>query len=139
MPIKIKVLHDGMGVLYDCHGMLTGKDFIDANGHILVSGEEIKQLRYGLIDATSISDISISESEMISIASQDEKIASLVSDGAVVAVIANSDFAFRLSRIWESLIEHTGWETMSFRDRLMAESWIQERVKVNFGIDLYFN
>jgi len=138
MPINIKVLHDGMGVLYDCHGMLTGSDFIEANNQILTFGSEIKQLRYGLIDATVIDDIAISESDMMTIAAQDEKIASLVPDGAIVAVIAKSSFAFGISRLWESFIEHTGWETMSFRDRLMAESWVRERVKASFGIDLTF-
>jgi hypothetical protein len=138
MPIVIKILHLGMGVLYDCQGTLTGKDFIDANNQILTFGEEIKQLKYGLIDETAIDDINISESEMMSIAAQDEKIASLVPDGAIVAVIAKSAFAFELSRLWESFIEHTGWETMTFRDRLMAESWIREKIKTNFGIDLTF-
>lgn len=138
MPVNIKVLHDGVGVLYDCHGALTGKDFIEANNHILTFGEEIKRLRYGLIDETAIDDIAISESEMMTIAAQDEKIAGLVPDGAIIAVIANSAFAFGLSRLWESFIEHTGWETMSFRDRSMAESWVRERVKATFGIDLFF-
>ena len=138
MPIDIKILHHGMGVLYDCCGALTGKDFIDANNQVLTFGEEIKQLRYGLIDETSIDDINISESEMKTIAGQNEKMARLVPDGAVVAVIAKSAFAFGLSRLWESFIEHTGWETMTFMDRSMAETWIREKVNANFGIDLIF-
>ncbi|HYA88078.1 MAG TPA: hypothetical protein VEI57_13565 [Nitrospirota bacterium] len=138
MPIDIKLLHDGIGVLYDCNGTLTGQDLIDANKKILAFGEEIKHLRYGLIDESAINDLNISESEMTTIAMQDEKIASLVPDGAIVAVIAKSAFAFGLSRLWESFIEHTGWETMTFRDRLMAESWIRAKVKANFGIDLTF-
>jgi len=138
MPIEIKLLHGGIGVLYECNGALTGKDLIDANNRILTFDGEIKKLRYGLIDETAINDIDISESEMLTIAAQDEKIASLVPDGAIVAIIAKSAFAFGLSRLWESFIEHTGWETMTFRDRLMAESWIREKVKANFGIDLTF-
>jgi hypothetical protein len=138
MPIDIKVLHDGVGVLYVCHGAVTGKDFIEANERILTFGEQIKQVRYGLVDETTIDDINISESEMTAIAAQDEKIANLVPPGAIVAIIAKSDFAFGLSRIWESFIEHTGWETMTFRDRWKAESWIKEKVKANFGIDLIF-
>ena len=30
MPIDIRVLHNGMGILYLCHGKVNGKDFIDA-------------------------------------------------------------------------------------------------------------
>jgi hypothetical protein len=139
MPINIKVLHDGMGVLYDCYGALTGKDFIDANDQIMTFSDEIKHLRYGFIDTMEIADISVSESEMMVIASQDEKIASFIQHSVIVAVVAKSVFAFGLSRIWSSLIEHTGWETMSFRDRLTAESWVKERVKANFGIDVMFS
>jgi hypothetical protein len=138
VSIDIKILHHGMGVLYVCRGVLTGRDFIDANNQLLTFGDEIKLMRYGLIDETSIDDINISESEMKAIAGQNDEMARLVPAGAVVAVIANSAFAFGLSRLWESFIEHTGWETMTFMDRSMAETWIREKVGANFGIDLLF-
>lgn len=138
MPIDIKVLHDGVGVLYLCHGTVTGKDFIEANRQLLTDNERIKQVRYGLIDETAIDDINMSESEMLTITAQDKKLAGLVPPGAIVAVVAKGDFAFGLARIWESFIEHTGWETMTFRARWKAESWIKEKVKANFGIDLIF-
>jgi hypothetical protein len=138
MPIDIKVLHDGVGILYLCHGTVTGKDFIEANKRILTFKGHLKQARYGLIDETAIDDIHMSESEMMTITAQNKKIASLVPPGAIVAVIAKSDFAFGLARMWESFIEHTGWETMTFRTRWKAESWIKEKVKANCGIDLIF-
>ena len=138
MPIDIKVLHDGVGILYLCHGTVTGKDFIEANKQILTFNEHLKQVKYGLIDETAINDIHMSESEMLMITAQDIKLASLVPSGAIVAVVAKGDFAFGLARIWESFIEHTGWETMTFRTRWKAESWIKEKVKANFGIDLIF-
>jgi hypothetical protein len=67
-----------------------------------------------------------------------KKIASLVPSGTIFAVIAGSDFAFGLARIWESFIERTGWETMTFRTRWKAESWIKEKATANFGIDVIF-
>jgi len=136
MPIDVKVLHDGAGILYLCHGTVTGKDFIEANKQILAFNDHLKQIRYGLIDETEVADIHMSESEMLTITAQDKKIASLVPPGAIVAVINNSDFAVGLARFWETFIEFTGWETMTFRNRWQAESWIKEKVKANFGIDL---
>jgi len=138
MPIDIKVLHDGTGILYLCHGSVTGKDFIEANKRVLTFGEHLKQVKYGMVDETAIDDIEMSESDMLMIAAQNHKIARLVPSGAVVAVIAKGDFAFGLARIWESFIEHTGWETMIFRTRWKAESWIAEKVKTHWGIDLVF-
>jgi hypothetical protein len=137
MPINIKVLHDGVGILYLCHGTVTGKDFIAANKRILSFNEQLKRVKYGIVDEMAIDDIHMSESEMLTIVAQDKKIAVLV-PGAVVAVIAKGDLAIGLARIRESFIEHTGWETMTFRTRWKAENWIKEKVKANHGIDLIF-
>jgi hypothetical protein len=138
MPIDIKVQHDGVGILYLCHGTVTGKDFIEANKRILNFNEHLKRVRYGIVDETAIDDIQMSKAEMLTIVAQNKKIAGLVPPGAIVAVIAGSDFAFGLARIWGSFIEHTGWETMTFRTSWKAESWIREKVKANCGIDLIF-
>ena len=139
MPVDIRVLHNGIGILYLCHGKVRGKNFIDANSRLLAFKDRLKQVRYGIVDMTAADDVQISESELLTITAQDKKIASFVPSEAVVAVIVNNDFAFRIARMWESFIEHTGWETMTFRMRWKAESWIIERVKANFGINLVFD
>ncbi len=139
MPIDIRVLHNGLGILYLCHGAVSGKDFIDANNRLLAFDDRLKRVRYGLVDETAIDDMQISESEMLTITAQDKKIAAFVPSRAVVAVMAKDDFALRLARMWESFIEHTGWETMTFSLRWKAESWIIEKVNANFGINLIFN
>jgi hypothetical protein len=139
MPIDIKVLHNGMGILYLCHGTVTGKDFIDTNNRLLTFKDRLKHVRYGLIDMTDTDDLKISESELLTITAQDKKIASFVPSRSVVAVIAKDDFALRIARIWESFIEHTGWETMTFSVRWKAESWIMERVRANYGFNLIFD
>ena len=111
----------------------------NANNRLLASNNCLEQVRYGLVDETAIDDIQISESEMLTITVQDKKIAAFVSSGAVVAIIAKDDLAFQLAHMWESFVEHTGWETMTFRMRWKAESWIIEKVQANFGIDLIFD
>ncbi len=139
MPIDIRILHNGRGILYLCHGTVNGKDFIDANNRLLRSRDRLKQVRYGIVDVTEIDDIQISESELLTITAQDKKMAAFVLSGVVVAVIANDDLALRLARLWESFVEYTGWETMTFTMKWKARSWIIEKVKANFGIDLIFD
>jgi len=139
MPIEIRVLQDGMGIWYLCHGRLHGKNFIDANRQLLAFSDRLKRARYGLVDETEIDDVRISESEMLTIVAQSKKIAAIVPQGAVVAVMAKDNYALGLARMWGSFIEHTGWETMTFRTRWKAISWITEKVKTNFGIDLIFD
>jgi hypothetical protein len=95
MPIDVKVLHDGVGIMYLCHGTVTGKDFIEANKQLLGSSREnLKRVRYGIVDAMTIDDIHMSESEMLTITAQDKKIASLVPPGTIVAVISQGRFRF---------------------------------------------
>lgn len=138
MPIEIKVLHDGVGILCFCHGTVAGKDFIETNKRILALNGHLKRVRYGMIDETGIDAISLADSDMLTIAVQNKKIARLVPSGAIVAVIAESVIALGLARTWESFIEHTGWETVTFSSRQKAELWIKERVKASCGIDLIF-
>jgi hypothetical protein len=138
MPIDIRVLHTGMRILYHCHGTVNGKEFIDANNRLLALSERLNQARYGIVDLTAAVDVRISESELLTITAQNKKIAYIVPPGAVVAVITQDNFAIRLSRLWESFVEYTGWETMTFRIRWKAEGWIVEKIKINFGIDLIF-
>jgi hypothetical protein len=139
MPIEIRILHNGRGIQFLCHGIVIGKDFIDAQSQLLAFPDRLKQVRYGLVDESAIDGIQMAESEMLTIAAQDKKIAAFVPRGAVVAVIAKDNFALGLAHMWESFIEVTGWETMTFRVRWKAERWIIEKVKANFGIDLIFD
>ena len=94
MPIEIKVLHNGAGILYSSYGVLTGKDFIAANNQILTFGKRMKQLRYGLVDEMAIDDITISESEKMTIAKQEKMVARFVPYGVVVAVIVKNARTF---------------------------------------------
>lgn len=138
MPIEIKVLHNGVGVLYNSCGVLTGKDVIDANNQILTFGERVKQLRYGLVNEMAIDDITISESEKIVIIKQEEKIARFVSYGVVVAVVAKNARTFGHTRLWGSATECADWEIEIFRDGKTAENWIRGKMKENFGLDITF-
>jgi len=44
MPIDIRVLHNGIGVLYLWHGTVTGKDFIDVNNRLLAFNDRLKTI-----------------------------------------------------------------------------------------------
>jgi hypothetical protein len=138
MPVDIRIMHDGLGIMYVCYGNVSGVDFIEANKQLLSSKDQLKKVIYGLVDETAIENLQISESEMLTIAAQNKKMSAVVPGRAIVAVIAKDDPSYQLARVWEGFIEHTGWETTIFRTRWKAERWITEKVKTNFGIDLIF-
>ena len=136
MPLKIKYLDDGLGVLFIGEGIVTGKDIISSNNQIFSSEEKMKKNKYGLIDYSKITQFEVSTPEVEIIASQDKKASEYIPDG-VVAVVAKKDLVFGINRMWEIIVENTGlqWEIMVFRDREYAEAWIKEKVKEKFGID----
>jgi hypothetical protein len=136
MPIEIKYIDGGLGVLFLGKGIVTGEDIINSNKQIFSSEEKMIKNKYGLTDYSNILNFEVSTSEVEIIASQDKKAAEYVPDG-VIAVVAAKDLEFGINRMWEIIVECTGikWETMVFRARDKAEEWITERVKEKFGID----
>ena len=136
MPIKIEVRHDAMGVIYHCSGALTIEDFIAANATFLITPDEILKWRYTLIDLTSTESMDINYVDVSGVVLQNRTIAAKAVPGVLLAVASPRDHMYGLARMWETLVEHVGWETMTFRSVAEAESWIYTRVKEKFGIDL---
>lgn len=136
MPIQIEVRHDAMGVIYHCSGDLTIDDFIAANATFLLTPNEILKWRYTLIDLTAAESMDISYSDVSGVVSQNKTIAAKAVPGVLLAVASPRDYSYGLARMWEALVEHVGWETMTFRSVAEAESWIHTRVQQKFGVDL---
>ena len=137
MPIKVRYLDKGIGVLLIGEGKIVGDDIIKANRKIFSSVEKMKKYRYGLLDYSRITQFEVSTSEVDTIAFQDMKASEFIPD-AVLAIAAKQDLEFGLTRMWEIIVENSGlpWETMVFRDRDTAEKWIKQKVKEKFDIDL---
>lgn len=138
MAIDIEFRHDGVGIIYNCYGATSTKDFSDAKNSLLASPEWIKRIkkcRYAIID-TSVETISSNYQEMATIVARDTRSAAIAAPGALVAVSAPGDLCYGLARMCEVLVEQLGWETRVFRSRIEAELWIHQRAKDKFGIDL---
>ena len=134
MPIEIELRHDGVGVIVNFDGAVDIKNFDDVQNHFLCSPEVLKKVRYAIVDLTSVETLSLNYEEMVSIVERDKRIAALTPPGALVAVASPRDWVY--GRMWEALLDQIGWETMTFRSRVEAEYWIQQRAKEKFGIVL---
>jgi hypothetical protein len=136
MTVEIKDLDGGIGNIVACWGILTGKEYIDAlRDHFSQDREKFKKYKYSLCDHTDVKKIEIASNE-VEIIAQLCKEAEVVNSDVVVAVAADKDFTYGLSRMWQILVEETGWEIMVFRSRDDAEEWIKERIEEKFGIDV---
>lgn len=138
MPIDIEFRHEGVGVIWNCHGATAVKDFFAAKDSLLASPERLKKVRYMIVDVTSMETVSVNFLAMVRI-TQDERLKPIVFPGMLCAVVSPTDAGYGLSRTWEALSSQSGWEIQIFRSRAEAELWIQQRTKERFGIDLTEN
>lgn len=135
MPIEIRDLDCGVGVIITAQRFVTEKEWVDAIiPHLTQDENKFKKYRYSLSDYTAVTKIEISNNAIRRIAGYCES-ASRINPKPVVAVVSNDELIYGLSRMWENLICSTDWETMVFRNREDAEAWITKEVKEKFSIE----
>ena len=136
MPIKIIDLDDGRGNMLMGSGIFAGQEYADAlKIHLEQDKEKFKKYKYSLMDLTAVTEAREWPNSVIDQAVFLCKQASKINLDAVVAIVADEDFLFGLSRMWELLMDETDWDIMVFRTRVAAEAWIKKRVKDKFGIE----
>ena len=136
MPIELEFTNDGSGVIYECEGSLGLQHFADANGRLLASPDRIKRLKYIVINGASVEPQYFSVTQMEGIILQDRHIASYAVEGLLVALIAEQGAVLGLARMWEAFVEGIEWETKIFPTLAEAETWVRDRVKAKFKLDI---
>ena len=135
MPIDIKDLDGGVGVIITGEGFVTEKEWVDALvEHLTQDQNKFKKYRYSLSDYTAVTRIEISNEAIYKIAGFCES-ASKINPKPAIAIVASQDFMYGMARMWELIIDMTDWETMVFRKRADAEAWISEKVKEKYKIN----
>jgi hypothetical protein len=127
MPIETEVLQNGTGLLLICRGTVTGKDKIEAMERLLAAPELVSHLRYIVIDQNA-ARVDLSAQDIRTLAELERRIAQLAPPGVVGAIIASRDVDYGMARMWQVLVEETGWETRVFRSFDEADSWLREKV-----------
>ena len=135
MPVKFADTADGVGNLTTATGTLTGEEHIAAlEAHLSQPEEDLRRYRYSLIDLTAVTELKVPTEDVHTVARMCQAAAAINPD-VIVAVAAERDIGFGLSRMFEILVDTTDWETMVFRTREAAEEWIRNRVRERFGIE----
>ena len=137
MPAELKYFDGGIGAIIIGKGHLTGKELIETIKEVLRSEENTRKYKYSLLDLTLIEGSDVSNADIMAIVDLQAK-ASKINPDRVFAVAANEDLAFGLSRVWEAQSYGVEGERTVARSREEAESWLREKVKSNFNIDITF-
>jgi hypothetical protein len=133
MPIEFHSVQNGMGRIWLCRGILTGRELI-ANNERILDSKSYEGVRWLLIDETETT-MDISTEEIRAIRRQDDRLAAVLPE-LVTAVVVPYDVGFGMTRMWEILTERPGWSTRAFRTRPEAEAWLREEVRRKFGMEL---
>ena len=136
MPIDIEDRHNGIGVIYNCRGVVTVDDFFQAGNTFLAAPEDIKKWRYCIVDLTSGETMQLEYKDVTSIVQQNKHIAVFAVPGVLLAIASPKNLGYGIGRMWEVLVEQVGWETRTFHSRPEAELWIKQRTRQKFGIEL---
>lgn len=139
MPLDVVFIQNGAGLLVLCSGVLTGEEVIDSKKPLLEHPERLRRCAYVIVDVCGTTAVKISQDELREAAVEDRKLAAIISPGALVAILAQRDVTYGMSRMWQTFAEATGWEIMVFRSREELDSWLRVRLKEKFGLDLGLN
>jgi hypothetical protein len=134
MPLEVISLDGGIGNTIVGQGKVTEQEYVEVmTKHLTQDEDKFRKYRYSLSDYTAVTGLEVPTSaikKMMQLA----RVSAATNPAAIVAIVANQDLVFGLSRMSEILLDATEWEISVFRSRDEAEEWIRRRVNARFGI-----
>lgn len=138
MPVEVIYLDDGHGVIFRGTGVVTGQEILAANKELFSTPEKTAKYKYGLADWTGIEEYNVTSSDLEKAALL-SKNASKYLPELFLAVVADKDMPYGMSRMFEAFLNDLKWDVMLFREMVKAEAWIKEMVRKKHGLDLKVN
>ncbi len=135
MGIELKVTDDEQGVVLAYSGFIADDEYRETLlSHFAEAPDQFQRYRYSISDFLAVTEIGIT-AETIGRIAQESLAAAQRNPDVIVALVADKDLYFGLSRMWASMVEPIPWETRVFRTREEADDWVRARVNARFGID----
>jgi len=127
MPIKIIYTEDGLGVKYAALGITTGEEVIRANRET-INDKRFPSLKYKIVDRSECDEYLV-DGAAVKIVAEQEREASLLNPDLKVALVAESEVQFGMSRMYQSLMAGMGFECDIFEDQEVAMQWINKKIQ----------
>lgn len=135
MPIEISFMDDGAGVRYSFSGLVTGKELIDVNSSLFSSEDQLKKIRYAIVDQTRMDSLDLSIDDLKRIEQLDRS-ATQVNPCVVVALIVEKDLHYNVTSAWDVRTHDISWEKKIFRSKNEAYDWLREKIREKFGREI---
>lgn len=127
MAYRTEFIDDGRGVLHTGLELVTGAEIIAGVARDLQGVRDGMPLCYAFVDLTGSTQLSVHPDEVKAIARLNLAVAE-VRRHVCVAVVAASDHAFGMARMWEAHAGATDWTTYVFREAAKAKAWLADAV-----------
>ena len=133
MPVDVKYLDGGKGIIASLSGHVTGDDLIAANREVFSRDLAAEPYFYALVDFDDIQGLNVSTAQLRELALQHMKASEHLAN-FIVGVYAKNDLPFALARMWQVFVEGAGWSTRVARSKSEAVNWVKELVLAKFHV-----
>ncbi len=136
MPVRVREIAGGKGLVYECYGRVEGEDHVRANRGVMADSKALGSRYFCIIDHSGATELAYDGTAVKQIVEQDKQMMSVIRPGFLIAVVAPGNLEFGFSRMWQSMAEITGWEILVVRSRDEAERWIRLAAQRKFHLEL---
>jgi phosphopantothenate synthetase len=121
--------HDhGRLLLLRGSGVMTGPELIATTRRVVEDEEAARRVDTVLVLLEDITRLEVSADDVRQVVEIDRRMVQLI-PRARVAIVAPKDEVYGMSRMWEMMVEFTGWDTRVSRTRPEADAWLAEARK----------
>ena len=131
MPLELHFERNGAGAIVTGNGLVRGDEFIAINAR-MYAPDNLRGLRYQLIDLTQVERQETTTAQLQICAEQDRRAAEQ-NPNLIVAVAGPDDLSFGLSRMWEGFVSDAPLRTRVFRSVPEARTWIESMLFEDMG------
>ncbi len=126
MPVDVKYICDGAGVIHSYTADVSFEDLYYAIDRTYESVDTIKKIQFILFNFLETTSTTVSPEEFRILINKDRD-AAKINSKIVVAVVGPTDLIFGLSRMYEMLADELPWKQSTFRTLSEAKSWIKQK------------
>ena len=129
MTVQVKYLENGIGIVINASGIVTGEEVIEAHKE-MYNEKNFKKRKYKIVDRTDCTKYQVYPEDIVKIVEMDDE-ASRINPNLIIAVISTTPLQHGMTRMWQAYMKNDVFITKNFPDRTSADNWINSYIETN--------
>ena len=138
MPFSVEIHADQAGLVHTVFGTVSDEDLIAMDDENIRLTHEIGQMKFILVDYTSVEVVEVSNEVLMMLAKRDRDRVAGDQPFTIVVTVAAGDLGFGLARMFGATADSDDYYGV-FRTRKEAEAWLKQRVSEVHQHDVVFD